>query len=195
LDRVGPAGGIADKEDASAADARCILQIEDAAPGEGDARVDEEIREAAGRRESDGSSVRDRPAEGRVGSVVRDERPAVREVIERRRSDIAMVPLPAVESVPPVTNAPAVNCTCDPSSAMIVPPPLSNIPLPLPVRRRMPPSRARMSPKLRRSPASLGSITSANPETFASINPPLRTTIPSSFVPRLPLLFVSPWIV
>jgi hypothetical protein len=108
---------------------------------------------------------------------------------------LRIVPVPIVVSVPPVTNAPAVNCTCEPSSAMIVPPPLSNIPLPLPVRRRMPPSLARMSPKLTRSPASLGSTTSANPETFASIKPPLRMTIPSSFVPRLPLLFVSPWIV
>ena len=106
------------------------------------------------------------------------------------------MPVPTVLSVPPVMDAPVVNCTSEPVRALMVPPVFVKAPPPLPVKRRMPPPLARMTPRLINPSMVRGSMTNARPtvplKTLASIRPPLRLTIASSLVPMLPELLVSP---
>ena len=75
------------------------------------------------------------------------------------------------------------------------PPLLLKSPPPFPVKRSNPPALACMMPVFVRPEVALGSTSRKRPATLALIKPPLRLTIPSSFVPRLPELLVSPCIV
>ena len=74
-----------------------------------------------------------------------------------------------------------------PSRARMVPL-FVNEPPPFPLRRRMPPSRACIVPRLIRPLSGLGSRLKMSPETLAEMMPPAWLMIPISLLPKLPEL-------
>ena len=108
---------------------------------------------------------------------------------------LRITPLPKVVSVPPLMVAPPVNWTSEPSSCLDEAPAIVEVAPAFPVKRSNPPALACMMPVFVRPEVALGSTSRKRPATLALIKPPLRLTIPSSFVPRLPELLVSPWMV
>ena len=129
-----------------------------------------------------------------VARVIADENPRVRQTGKGGRTDIAKTPVPTVLSVPPVMDAPLMNWTCDPSgrydAARIYEATAS-----IAIEMQNATAAGAHRPKLvirrlhrdrRRTQADVPL------KTLASIRPPLRFTIASSFVPRLPELLVSP---